>query len=162
MNADGQTIEQAIREDLANSIFELAKLRETVAAAKEQLDRMYKQLQESAEWIQYQGILTSSKKQLDETEQHIRDLAELNCTTTGDKHPHPAINLRMKTSLHYEQALALAWCTRHLQSAIKLDARLFEQHARAVTGTAPLRFVDIKQEPQATIASDLRAYLTGD
>ena len=74
---------------------------------------------------------------------------------------HPAIGIRKVRKLDYDQSAALQFCFLNLYSAVKLDTRTFEKHAKAVEETAPLPFVTYSSEVQAILASDLSKCLEG-
>jgi hypothetical protein len=72
-----------------------------------------------------------------------------------DKHPHPAVTVKLFTALEYETEEALGYCREHLPKALKLDKRAFEKVARVVEPT----FVTFIVEPRAQIDRDLSGYV---
>lgn len=76
---------------------------------------------------------------------------------TGDKKPHEACGVRMVTKIKYDYSEAREWAEKNLPEAIVLDTGLFEKFAKEQK-TRPLEFVTIKQEPSATIKTDLAQY----
>ena len=87
----------------------------------------------------------------------VREMALNEHVFTGDKRPHPATTIKLYTVLQYDQGQALDYCRGHLPQAlvVTLNAKVFEPVAKA----AGLDFVSIRQEPRATIARDLSAWL---
>lgn len=71
---------------------------------------------------------------------------------TGNLAPAPGIKIRMMTRLEYDPEEARRWAMNH-RMAVKLDEREFEKLARATP--ANFDFVEVRQQPQVTIASDL-------
>lgn len=76
---------------------------------------------------------------------------------TGNKKPHPAVQVKTYTQLRYTDDEALTYCRAHLPQAIvtTIDYKTFEAVAKA----AGLSFVTIHQETRATVAQELAAYL---
>jgi len=89
----------------------------------------------------------------------VRELAVSLYEATDDKRPHPAVGIRVNTKIVYDPGCAFTWCYARLPHALKLDARFFEKHARAVAQTDPIDFVTITPDPVATVDSDLSPYL---
>lgn len=137
----------------------LAELRRKEADAKEMLDLMRKSLEESKEWMRYRQILETAQHEQRMLDDQIRSLAVTNYEGSGEKHPHPAVSIRLYTKVKYDYSTAFVWSQANLPQAITLDTKLFDKHAKAVAETAPIYFVEIAKEPQASIASDLSAYL---
>jgi hypothetical protein len=61
----------------------------------------------------------------------------------------------MMTRLFYDPTYAESWCQINLPVALQLDVKKFEKYAKEIQ--AP-EFVQIYQEPQATIGTDLSKY----
>lgn len=94
----------------------------------------------------------AAREQLVLTENVLRETAVAVYRETGSKQPHPGVGIRVGTVLTYRPEEAMAWAMEH-KLALQLDTRQFEQIAK----TAPLPFVAKRDEPKATIASDLGA-----
>lgn len=107
-----------------------------------------------AEWeTQNKSLLdeaTQTAQLVTEAEDTLRILALQAYTVTGNKQPAPGVSVRVLTKLEYNPKEALKWAMSH-QIALSLDKKSFEGFAKAT----PLDFVTIREEPQATIASDL-------
>jgi len=86
-------------------------------------------------------------------ESRLREMTLQAYAETGDKAPCPGVGIREITRLEYDPQVALLWATDHRLS-LKLDTQAFEKIAKA----SPLEFVQIRQEAQATIATDLSKY----
>ena len=99
--------------------------------------------------------LAEAKSEVAEGEKIVRAEALQEYQKTGTKKPHPAVTVKQMLVLAYSSDEALRWANEHLPSAIKLDTKLFEKHARAVLNTAPLPFVEVTHEYQTAIASNL-------
>ena len=83
----------------------------------------------------------------------------------GDKHPHPAITIKVYTVVKYEESSAKAFAVQFMQDALKLNRGAFEKGVKALQGmslgevTDQLeKIVAIVDDPRATIARDLGGY----
>ncbi len=85
-----------------------------------------------------------------EAEAKLRELAVASYIETGEKAVAPGIGIRVMTCLTYDGQDALDWAMEH-KLALKLDSPTFEKIAK----TSKLLFVNIAEEPQATIATEL-------
>ena len=71
---------------------------------------------------------------------------------TGNKKPAPGVAIRLIKYLDYDPELAIEWAVAaKITQFLKLDKGTFERIALNM----PLPFVEIREEPQATIARDL-------
>jgi hypothetical protein len=124
-----ETQEQTI--SLGDQIKAVAQIRQGIKKLREEANKVY------AEWEQQHNVLLSnlalSGQQLAEEESLLRELTIKAYRETGSKSPAPGVGIREMTKL--------------------LDKRSFETFAKAT----PLDFVDVYQEVQATIATDLEA-----
>ena len=100
------------------------------------------------------GELTYAKEQCSEAEQVLRDMTLQAFKTTGNKAPAPGVGIRVITKLLYDAGRAFEWARQH-GLALKLDTSAFEKIAKADKPD----FVEITEEPTATIATDLSKVL---
>lgn len=93
-----------------------------------------------------------------ESEEAARALTVALYEATGNKAPADGAAIRLTTKLAYDDADALAWAKQTGMALVpeSVDRKALEKIAKA----SPLPFVTITQEPSATLASDLSAYLT--
>jgi len=73
----------------------------------------------------------------------------------GEKHPHPAIMIKMYSTLDYSDREALEYCYKNLLQALTLNRKVFEK----VAMTIDLPIVEKSSVPRASIASDLSQWL---
>lgn len=148
--------------DLDQAILVLARERLALQRVKEKRQEAYDQMIQTEEGKRWQSLDATARNiawRIETLESLIRDRA-LDCfSKSGEKKPHPAVSIRMRTVLSYDPDRALAWCKVYLPKALSLNRKIFEKHARAVAETHPVPFVEIRKEPQATIARDLSRYL---
>lgn len=149
---------------LDDSITTLAELQAQIA----QLEHEEKRAQEALMQTELGQKLDSISGQIDELkaragelDSQIRDHVVVIYESTGQRHPHPAVGVRVYTKLRYDTDEALHWSQHHLPKALKLDKRFFEKHARGVAETQPIPFVEIEENPRATISTDLSEYVGG-
>jgi ribosome recycling factor len=145
------TVEQAVSN--------LALARRDLDQANTALRAMREAFERTPEYQDALRRLETAQQIAGGLESELRSLAVEEYETTGEKHIHRAISIRVNTELEYNPQQALDWCTIHLPKAIAMDKKLFEKHARAVLETAPLSFVTVNEKPSATIATDLGDYI---
>jgi hypothetical protein len=100
--------------------------------------------------------VTDAKALVAAHEAELRTLTLRAFEQTGDKAPAPGVGIRLVKKVKYEFAQAFAWA-KVSGMALTLDAKAFEKIAVAT----PLPCAEIEEIPQATIATDLAAALTG-
>lgn len=137
----------------------LAQFRQIEADATLKLKQLRQAFENSIEYQANMSRLREAQQHSDDMTNIIKANAIQEYLARDNKHPHSHVDIRMVTRLVYETPLALEWCKENLTGALKLDYPLFEKHARAIAETAPLDFVEIEKQPQATIATDLSEYL---
>lgn len=109
----------------------------------------------------YQNWVSANQQLLDneadaktvcqEAEASLREAALLVYAEVGEKTVAPGIGIRVMTRLNYDSQEAMTWAMEH-KLALKLDTSAFEKIAK----TSSLPFVNTTEEPQATIATDLK------
>lgn len=99
-----------------------------------------------------------SHQDLADRESELRTAAVNWYILTGqtNKAPAPGVVIKLMTRLEYPELMANAWGLEH-KMFTRLDARAFEAFAKKSPDEVP--FVHVRQEPQATIASDLQEIL---
>jgi len=136
----------------------LAGVRQTEAEIKAEVADIQAELEASALWKALQerkALLRSASEAAEQQADYVRELALAAYGKRGDKRVHPAVTIKTYTTLNYDPANALNYAREHLPGALKLDVRAFEKVAKV----AGLDFVEIEQEPRATIARDMSKYL---
>ena len=145
-----------------DAVAHLAHIRQVVAEREDTVAGMETALHASPLWERLEeGRLNLRQARLTQTdaETEVRKQALGIYEETGDKHPHPAVPIKMYTVLDYDDGEALDYAREHLSKALKLIKRTFEKAAKVLE----LDFVTIRQEPRATIRRDLSEYLpTGE
>ncbi|MBA7590529.1 hypothetical protein ES708_32653 [subsurface metagenome] len=107
--------------------------------------------------IKTKGLLDKALEALAvqaQAEGKLRELTLQAFGETGNKAPVPGVGIRIKEKLEYDLKAALDWAKAH-KMALSLDKKAFEKIAAASPETRP-GFVTITEEPQATIATDLK------
>lgn len=132
----------------------LAQLRQEAADAKAAVEDAQAALETTREWTYLENCkdaLKARQDALSEAEANVRAVALAEFAANQNKHPHPAITIKMMTRLDYDPEAAKSYSIAHLPNALKLDARAFEKAAKVLG----LDFVTVTEEPTATIATDL-------
>lgn len=137
----------------------LAELRHDVAIQQAQIARAQTELEATAEWkrlAKFKNTLKAYQDALTETEVNVRAVALAEYAANQDKHPHPAITIKVYEVLTYDAEQAKSYAIAHnLPKLLKLDAKVFEKAANGLG----LDFVTVTEEPRATIASDLSEWV---
>ena len=133
---------------LEEQIQKVRKLREQVGGFQTLKDRHWMAFQETH--IDLFNNLNAAKAECAEAEQALRDMTIQTYKETGNKAPSPGVGIRIITKLIYDAGKALEWAKQH-GLALKLDISAFEKIAKADKPN----FVDVVEEPTATIAVDL-------
>lgn len=145
--------------NIQGPVSELALAREIEAKCKADVADIQAELEASALW----RVLTERKADLKAAQSttsaqadYVRKLGVAAYGETGDKRVHPAVTVKVYTTLAYDPTDALDYARKHLPGALKLDKRAFEKVAKV----AGLDFVEVDQEPRVTIARDLSQYIS--
>ena len=149
-------------ERLAQNVSTLAELRKKIEEAEFAVEITEREFQETAlgqALADRRATLDDLMARAKELDNQIRSYTVSIFENTGERHPHPAVGVRVYTKLQYDKDEALHWSQRHLPKALKLDKRFFEKHAKGVAETQPIPFVQIVEEPRATVSSDLSEYV---
>ena len=89
-------------------------------------------------------------------ESDLRNEARRLFERTGNKAPAAGVAVRMLKKYSFSEATALQWALDH-KIAVALDKKAFEKLAAAGVPD----FVEVREEPQITLAADLDAALEG-
>jgi hypothetical protein len=138
--------------ELQEQIKVVATLRATVVNLKTEREKRYEAWEN-----ENRGLLEAIAEEtesLSGQENSLRDMTLQAYEQTGRKAPAPGVGVRILTKLDYDPKEALKWAMSH-QIALSLDKKSFEGFAKAT----PLEFVTVKEEAQATIATDLSEYV---
>lgn len=142
--------------DLNDLVSELARARVELAGVRAQLEA----LMANDAIVEAQAYERSTKMRIAELENAIRKAALKEYAENGNKRPHSAIAVRINKRLRYDVNAALEYCRKHFDAAVEvvLNTKVFEKAAPNLD----LDFVQVVEEPQATIASDLTPYLPAE
>ena len=135
-------------------------------ALQEQTKRLYADLEAQIDALveerfgtdkaQLSKALTAIRKSVIQAEDNVRDLAVQLYGKTQDKHPHPAVGIRVKTEYTYDPDNAVTYCVETgLTGALSLKRREFEKVASV---TKP-DFVIVSEVATATVKTDLSPWL---
>ena len=99
------------------------------------------------------AFLAEAQERRAKAEAALREAAVDIYNLTGNKHPAPGVEVKVRTGLRYDLAEALAWA-KETGIALQLNAPVFEKLAKA---SPPPDFVEVVKVPFAAIAADLKA-----
>jgi len=143
--------------ELNEAVHSLAVARRRVAAAKEAVAKQQAYLEMTAQYKAVQQAREEAEvlsRTEDSLYQAVRDLGVTIYEDTGEKHPHPAVEIGLYDHLDYDPDVAFEHCRLHLLNAIKLNKVKFEKVAKA----AEFDFVTISKVPRASVSTDLSEY----
>lgn len=147
-------------EKINDMVSELAKLRNERDKLQHQKTEMTNAFFESQPYTNTIDKLNDVENKTKEIEDRLRELQIIRYKYDNNKSIHPALGVRVYKILKYPELSAITWCIKSdFLAGIQLNKRMFEKHARAVLQTMPLEFVQVVEEPSATIATDLTKYM---
>ena len=102
-----------------------------------------------SKWKDVQKELKEAQAQADVAKAlfGMEAIAEYN--RSGEKKPHPAVEIKIMTEILYDDEEALKYARLHIPNAVKLDAKKFE----AVAVASELSFVRTEEYPKAYVSN---------
>lgn len=155
--------------DLDYMVRELAAQRRKVESAKREMGKIEQEiLAQFGERLSVAKVrLALAKTEAGKLDAQLRlDALEDWERDDENKRPHPAIGIRVNKVVKIDQDEALVYAIER-QKWLKLDLRGFKKDAKLELGKsepdgALMEFAEIVEQPTATIAKDLSAYLDGE
>jgi hypothetical protein len=149
------------KQELERWVRTLASFRAEVESEGKWADEYRAALEATEPWRLYQQAKESraAKQGLaDEAAGHVRTLALELYGETQDKHPSPAVTIRVgKTATVTDELMAKLWAIHHdMPDVLKLDAARISKVALVM----PVAGVTIEETATAAISADLSAYLS--
>lgn len=146
--------------DLTPMVRQLARLRAELQIVSDATKRL------KAEWEQRPDVKANTDAvrtltdQLTKVEADLRAAALAEFQATADKHPHPAVSIKLTNSLSFDVGEALAWAREHMPVVLTLDTKAFGKAIKAL----PLMPECVKwsEVPTTNVATDLTEYLGVD
>ena len=142
----------------------LAQARQIHIEYQDELAGLEQEIQQMVDEIYGRGLervrslLATAQADLADAENAARQRALLGYLKDGEKKPHPAVQIKIYTTLAYGLDDAKKFCIEKHPDALKLDKRAFEKAAKVLRPDC----VTVESEPRPTIAQDLSQYLGGD
>ncbi len=136
---------------LADALTQLAQAREVQRDITNKQTAMVQAVTQSQDYLLLQALANHAKDAVTSLEAAVRRETLICYAMTADKHPHPAVSIRIERRPVYEMDEARKYCFEHMPGAMKLDEAAFKKVALA----GGLPFVTIEEKPTATIATDL-------
>ncbi len=147
-------------EILTDTLTQLAKARQVLAAAEEAVAQAQADLAESPlhkRVLLAQAHRDQMRQLVNDTDAEARALARQSFEATGEKKPAAGVEVKLFRRLRYDAAEAFAWCKSNAPTFLResIDTKSFERVAHELPG-AP---VTVEYEPRPQIAKDLSEYL---
>lgn len=161
-NGNAEAKKKALVERIENGLAMLARYRRQNDEARQGLIELIKQLEATLEYQHCSRTKAEAEREMVAAERMVREATLEYLDLTGEKPKVHGVGTRSKTTLAYDNNMALAWCQLFFEQALVLNRDLFEKHARAVAETNPVPFVEFHTEIIATIAQDLSEYIQDD
>ena len=157
-----EVIETHVDPQLNELIHKMAVWRKQGVVATEHLNEIYKKLEENKDFQLWTQLHNEAKDKTTLIRAEIEKLAREIYDHTKDKHPHPAVNVKLYADLIYDIGQAKTWCIDYLPLGLILDKKFFEKHALAVMATAPIKFVQPVDRISVQIKGDLSEFVVND
>lgn len=147
---------------LQEQVILVAQMRGSEAAAKAALAELYDEFRRT----NATAILMAqaATQDLATAETKLREMVLAAYAETGDKKPVSGVAIQLRTRLKYDVADAVRWAISNWrESLLSINRGDFERVAKALAAAGAddaLGFVELVQEPAATIATDLSAFAT--
>lgn len=135
--------------ELARKRADLATLEAELANRREEWER------ENAQLL---ADVQEAKTLVAKAENNVREWVLALYRETSDKRPHAAVSIRVYKVAQYDQEQARVWAQEKRPDLIVLDAKGYEKVLKS-DGRDPEMPGEVVEEPRATIATDLSAYL---
>ena len=138
---------------------ELALVRDGAEKAKQAMNRMIKDVQESIYYKNMQDDYQKWQSEIDRLTQEIKAEALGEHAVTGDK-ALPGVTIKvMKSYVCTDEAAATTWALENKQF-LQIDWRSFDKEAKTLHGSIyQFPFYEERQDPQAQIKSDLSEFI---
>jgi len=148
---------------LEEKLVSLALLRDRLAFTNENIGIIECRLSETEDGKALAIFIEETReleKQVEAEIQALREEAIEHFRATGDVRPHEAVQIKIYKTVKYDDQTALKWCEERIPELVKksIDKTKFEKVAKELQ----LDFVEIIDEPRASIATDLSIYFRKD
>jgi len=141
--------------NLSNLVHELARAQADKDAVTAQVSAMIEAVQQLPDYIKLKEQKINLEGLIDNLTEEIKAAGLAAYADTESKRPHPAVGIRIKTKVTYDEKEALAYCMEHLTPAVRLNTKVFEDLAKKT----PLPVATVYYEPSVTISPDLSEWL---
>ena len=154
-------------DELVELISELSRCRYQLQAEQDEWDRLQDDIkrQFGKRMEVLAGQLAKARDAVSTVEDTVRTTAVEQYRQDGNKHPHPAVTVKVFSVLEYNQDAALKFAVESMPDALKLNASVFEKNAKVLVGmnvngvSNRLReMVIVKDDPRPYISKDLGGY----
>jgi hypothetical protein len=136
---------------------------EELANATDEKQRVYDQWKElSAKFEADNAVLLQrlqvSRERVSRADMNLRLFSLKVAQETDTRKPHPAVTIKTFKQVTYKPDVAKKWAQEHTPDLLTLNDTAFVRVARA--GAVPPEVAQVEEVLQATVSSDLSAYVT--
>lgn len=143
---------------IAGLVSTLAQERVLLEDAKSRQRAMKEVLEESQEWATASMDRERAEARFEDARFELQDLACRVYGLTGDKKVHPAVGIREKKVVEYDEVDVFEWAKANALMFLKLDTKAFEAWAvKKPAGLPP--GVSVELETNITVARNLTPFL---
>ena len=121
--------------EVKDAIARLAYIRIVEAEYKAEIAQAQAELEKSTQWQYLEGrreYLRTVQADVADAEIDVRQMGRIIFFETGDKTPHPAVEIKIYTALDYTNEDAIEYAREHLPQALRLIKKTFETAAKAI------------------------------
>lgn len=141
------------------AVAHLANARQRTQARAARIKKLEEEIAktEMGKWLaDERAALDAEKTAEEEARAELDGLAIERYNDSGDKRPHPAVQIKEYTTYSYDERKAFEWAKDNLPGALSLNRRVFDKTIPIIG--AP-EFVIPSVSPKVTVATDLSQYI---
>lgn len=138
-------------------IRKLAQARAESAQAREKTNALMEQVKQSPEYIVESTKLETANATIDELTARIKEQAESVFQSSGEKHPHEAVEIKSFDTVSFSKDGddLRDWCLVKLPGVLRVDMKALEKAAKA----GVVEISNVKKQPKVYIKQDLSGWL---
>lgn len=138
-------------------IKQLAQARAESAEARENTNALMEQIRQSPEYVAEAEKLEAANAAIDELTAQIREQAEAVFQSSGEKHPHEAVEVKNFDTVSFAKDGddLRDWCLVKLPGVLRVDMKALEKAAKA----GVVEISKVEKQPKVYIKQDLSGWL---
>jgi hypothetical protein len=145
---------------MIEKIKEFAEIRTAIENAQDLMKAKLEAVKQSTGYKELAEYVESELPILTKLESEIKKGALDTFAAKGNKKPWDGVGIREMTKIEYDERLAVAYCQGNYAELLTVSKKPFEKLCLGLESAGVLpKFVIVRKEPSAYIASDLSVYL---